>query len=452
MAVASAPGRRRVFGALAALFLLSACHRPPEGLTAPPVPHATRRFAGTTLTYYGDSPDPAPAFERALIARFQSDTGIRVSLRLRPPSATETYSVYERLFQARDPAVDVLLLDVIWPGAFAPYLLDLKPALSREAAMHFPMSLENDTVAGRLVAMPSFLDMGLLYYRTDLLRRYGFRGPPTTWEELEQMARMIQAGERKRQPGFWGFVWEGAPHEVLTCNALEWQASHGGGRLVSPAGRVELDNPRAIAAFERAAGWVGSITPMSVTAYEESDALEPFREGEAAFMRNWAYVYAACQAADSPIRGRFGVAPLPHAAGPYHSASVLGGWQLGVSRFSRHPAAAMELVRYLTSPEVQTWRAVHASYVPTIPSVVAKPEVQAAQPYLRGMAGRNLVARPSAVLGGAYASASRVYFEGVSGILEGEAAAPTITRMQRDIGRLLARESSVRTLPSQGRP
>ncbi|HEY9854236.1 MAG TPA: ABC transporter substrate-binding protein [Stenomitos sp.] len=438
---------RQLAGALVGLLLLTACQRPARRLEAPPVPHATRQFAGTTLTYYGDSPPPAPQLEQALIERFQADTGIRVTLRLRPLSATETYGVYERLFAAQDASVDVLLLDVIWPGAFAPYLLDLKPSLAREATRHVSMSLQNDTVAGRLVAMPCFLDMGLLYYRTDLLRQYGFSAPPATWEELEHMARTIQAGERKRQSTFWGFVWEGAPQEVLTCNALEWQASHGGGRLVDPAGRIELNNPRAIAAFQRAASWVGTITPPGVTAYEESDALAPFRQGDVAFMRNWAYVYAACSTADSPIRDRFAVAPLPHAAGPYHSASVLGGWQVGVSRFSKHPAAAIELVRYLTSPEVQTWRAVQASYIPTMPSVLAQPEVRAAQPYLRALDVRmeNLVARPSAMLKASYPAVSQAYFEGVSEILQGEPAEATVQGMQRDIELLRRRESSVRT-------
>lgn len=423
------------------LFLATACQRPPSELSAPPVPNGTRRYAGTTLTYFGDSPGPAPALERALIERFQTDTGIRVRLRLRPLSATETYRVYERMFQAREPTVDVLLLDVIWPGAFAPYLLDLKPALAREAEHYLPMCIRNNTVSGRLVAMPSFLDMGLLYYRSDLLRQYGFSGPPATWEDLERMARVIQAGERKRDRDFWGFEWEGAPQEVLTCNALEWQVSHGGGRL------LEVNNPRAIAAFQRAAGWVGTISPPGVTAYQESDALEPFRAGAAAFMRNWAYVYASCQAPDSPIRNRFAVARLPHAAGPYRSASTLGGWQVGVSRFSRHPEAAIELVRYLTSPEVQTWRAVQASYIPTMPLVLAKPEVRAAQPYLREIDPRmdGLVARPSSALRELYPAVSQVYFEGVSGILQGEAAPLTVMRMQRDVERLMRRESSVRT-------
>lgn len=444
--------RGALLGLVLTCLVATSCRRAPETLSPPPVPEATRRFAGVTLTFYGDSPGRGPALERALAERFTADTGIEVEIRKRPPSVTETHAVYDRLFRAKQPNVDVLLLDVIWPGAFAPHLLDLRPAFERTAARNYGQCMENNTVDGRLVAMPYFIDMGLLYYRTDLLERSGFSAPPRTWDELERMARRIQSDQRKERPTFWGFTWQGAPHEALTCNALEWQVSQGGGRLVSPEGRIEMAGG-AIAAFERAAGWVGTLSPLGVTSHEESDSVALFKSGDAAFMRNWAYVYAECNAAGSPVLGRFAVAPLPRGAGP--SASVLGGWQLGVSRYSRHPEAAMELVRYLTSPEVQAWRAVEASYIPTIPSVVARPEVQAAQPYLKDVNGRmeRLVARPSAVLKARYPAVSRAYFEGVSGILEGEGAAQSVARMRGEIERVMAwPESSVRTPGGARRP
>jgi trehalose/maltose transport system substrate-binding protein len=102
----------------------------------------------------------------------------------------------------------------------------------------------------------------MLFYRVDLLRKYGYRAPPKTWEELEVMARRIQSGERASgNKDFWGFVWEGAPSEVLTCNALEWQVSDGGGTILEQDGKVTVNNPRTIRAWQRAARWVGSISP-----------------------------------------------------------------------------------------------------------------------------------------------------------------------------------------------
>lgn len=429
--------------------LLAACRRPPAGLEAPPVPQPVRRFQGVALTAYGTA--ERPELDRALIDRFSADTGIRVTVIPRPINTTETYATYDRLFRVRRSDVDVLLLDVIWSGAFAPYLIDLRPTLGQAARAHFPKSIRNNTVAGRLVAMPFYLDLGLLYYRSDLLEKYGYSSPPATWEGLERMAKVMQAGERGGDPDFWGFAWQGSAQEVLTCNALEWQVSHGGGRMVDPqTGRVEVDTSGAIAAFRRAAGWVGTISPLGVTSHASSDSAALFRAGHAAFMRNWAFVYADCNAPGSPVQGRFRVAALPHAEGPYRSASVLGGWQLGVSVYSKHPAAAVELVRYLTSPEVQAWRAAKGSFVPTIPEVLERPEGHVAQPLLASVEAllKDTVMRPSTRLAGRYNQVSTIYFEGVSAILEGEEAAPTAAWMQQDILQVLSwPESSVRTQP-----
>src|SRR5690606_40808892 len=133
-------------------------------------------------------------------------------------------------------------VDVIWPGIIAEWAEDLKPALGA-LDNNFKAIVDNNTVDGKLVAAPYYTDAGLLYYRTDLLEKYGFQ-PPQTWAELEEQARTIQEGERATNPDFWGYVWQGKAYEGLTCNALEWQVSYGGGFIVEPDGTVSLNNPQ----------------------------------------------------------------------------------------------------------------------------------------------------------------------------------------------------------------
>ena len=75
-----------------------------------------------------------------------------------------------------------MMIDVVWPGAFAPYLVDLKPKLGKQAKLHSKGIVQDFTIGGKLVAMPWFGDFGILYYRTDLLKKYGYsshrpRGP-----------------------------------------------------------------------------------------------------------------------------------------------------------------------------------------------------------------------------------------------------------------------------------
>ena len=130
------------------------------------------------------------------------------------------------------------------------------------------------------------MNVGMLYYRTDLLKKYGYRKPPDTWDELESMSARIQQGERAAgNRDFWGYVWQGAAYEGLTCDALEWQESFGGGRIIEADRAISVNNPAAAQALAKAQGWVGTISPKGVLSYTESDSMAVFRAGNAAFLR-----------------------------------------------------------------------------------------------------------------------------------------------------------------------
>ncbi|AKT37510.1 ABC transporter substrate-binding protein [Chondromyces crocatus] len=394
-----------------------------------------RRHAGARLTYYAESVGVGAAIDRALCARFTADTGIRVNVVPRPRDATETYAGYQRLFQAHSADVDVVTLDVIWPGAFASHLLDLAPALGAVAAEHLEAITHNNTVRGRLVAMPWFTDFGMLYYRTDLLEKYGYAAPPTTWDELEQMALRIQAGERTSSRMFNGFVWQGKAYEGLTCNALEWIVSHGGGHLLENHAPT-INNPHAARALTRARSWIRAISPAGVTAYEEEDARNVFQGGNAAFLRSWPYVYAAASAEGSRIQGRFDVAPLPHEPGQ-QSASTAGGWQIAISKYTRNEEASLSLLRYMVSPGVQRFRALAGGYIPTLSAVQRAPEVARKLPFLARLTGMTLVARPSSDAGPRYNEISIAFYQGVSKALHGTEPDEALRQIEQRMRRAL---------------
>src|SRR5260370_11670694 len=137
--------------------------------------------------------------------------------------------------------------------------------------------LHSYTVDGRVVARPYQVNIGSLEYRTDLLQEYGYDHHPQTWDELEGMAVRIQTGERaKGKKDFWGFVWQGAQAESLTCDALEWQFTAGGGRIVESDRTISVNNPAAMRAWQRARHWIGWISPPSVVAYRERDSMNVF--------------------------------------------------------------------------------------------------------------------------------------------------------------------------------
>ena len=161
-----------------------------------------------------------------------------------------------------------------------------------------------------LVAMPWFTDAGLLYYRKDLLEKYG-RKLPETWQEMTETARFIQKAERDAgNSRMWGYVFQGRAYEGLTVNALEWLDSFNAGTIVDLDGKITVNNPRAAEALTLAASWINDITPKGVLNYSEEECRGVFQSGNAVFMRNWPYAWPLMNAKDSPVKDKIGVAPL----------------------------------------------------------------------------------------------------------------------------------------------
>jgi trehalose/maltose transport system substrate-binding protein len=369
-------------------------------------------------------------------------SGNKVKLVSTPADANERLALYQQLLAAQSRDIDVLQIDVIWPAILAPQLMDLSQLLpAQDRADHFKVLVDNDTVDGKLVAVPWFVDAGLLYYREDLLKKYG-RQVPQTWADLADTAKAVMKGESKGgNAKLQGYVWQGRAYEGLTCNALEWIASFGGGGIVDQKGAVTIDNPQAVKALQTASGWIGRISPKGVLSYGEEESRGVFQSGNAVFMRNWPYAWALANAPDSPVKGKVGVAVLPRGDGPNaRHAATLGGQNLAVSRYSAHPKEAADLVRYLTSKEEQKRRALQGSFNPTLRSLYADQELTAANPFYKDFLPilDSAVARPSTVTGRRYNQVSSTFVRTVHATLagQGEAAASLV-----DLGKALERLS-----------
>ena len=409
-----------------------------QGIKPPNVPNARAikaKYGGRSITFLGDGPvGKSHTRDELLVAKFSKDTGIKVKLVPHPVDSSAAYSQLARTFSANSSAFDVVMLDVVWTGAFAPYLYNLKRVMAKQAKLHAKGIILNNTVRGKLVALPWFGDFGILYFRKDLLTKYGYSGPPRTWAQLGTMAQKIQDGERANNANFYGFVYQGNAYEGLTCDALEWLASSGGGQFID-GGKVTINNPRAAAILNLQRSWVGTITPRGVTTYQEGESEKAFTAGNAAFMRNWPYAYAIGQ--EGPIKGKFDVTVLPR-TGANPSVGTVGGWQLGVSSFSKQPLAAVELVRYLTSPAVERFNAIYNSNVPTIPSVARLPAVRKVNPWLKPeIAGVARVTRPSRYLGTKYNQGSQIIYQGINQILNGQDATNVLPGVAQRLERAL---------------
>jgi trehalose/maltose transport system substrate-binding protein len=367
-------------------------------------------------------------------------TGNEVGVVSTPNSSTERLSLYQQILAAGSGDIDVFQIDVIWPGILGHDFIDLSKSIPKEQIdQNFKALIENDTVGGKLVAMPWFTDAGVLYYRKDLLEKYG-KKPPETWADLSATAKEIEDKERAAgNAKMWGFVYQAKAYEGLTCNALEWVHSWGGGTIVDSKGKITIDNPKAAAALTWAASTVGTIAPEGVLNYTEEESRGVFQSGNAVFMRNWPYAWKLSQDPGSPVQGKVGVVALPKGGDDGQHTATLGGWQLAVSKYSKHQQEAADLVKYLTSAEEQKRRAIAGSYNPTILALYDDPDVLKAVPFFGTLKSVfiDAVARPSTVTGSKYNQVSSEFFNRVHAVLGGQQKAePALESLTRTLDRL----------------
>ena len=342
-----------------------------------------------------------------------------------PSSTSDQFSHYRLWLAAGNPDIDVYMTDVIWAPQLAEQFADLTAAAKDVAKLHFPSIIESQTVNGKLVAIPFFTDAPALYYRADLLEKYKQK-PPTTWDELAATAKIVQDGERAAgNKDIWGFVFQGNAYEGLTCDALEWVKSSGGGQIIEPDGSISINNPKAAAAIDRIKGMVGAISPPGVLAYQEEESRGVWQTGNAVFMRNWPYAYALGNGADSKVKDKFNVVPLPAGSAGDKSAATLGGWNLAVSKYSKAPEEAIKLAMFLASPAVQKDNAIQQTHLPTIVGTYDDADVAKAQPVLVKWKDvfLNAVPRPSAPAKVKYNEVSSLFWSAVHDTLSGKGTA-----------------------------
>jgi multiple sugar transport system substrate-binding protein len=332
-------------------------------------------IAKTKITYFGDN-DPNSA-EAVLTKLFNSSQDeIEVEFLLQSWSTDDKHTALVTRFGAKDPNPTVYLGDVIWPAEFAAagWALDLTPYFPKsEQDMFLPGTIKSATYLGKIYAFPSFTDGGLLYYRTDLLEKYGYK-PPTTWEELKTIAIAVSQKE-----GIDGFVFQGAQYEGLVCDAVEFIASNGG-EVIDGNGNVKVNTPEVIEALSFMRELVTSgAAPDKVFTFMEEDARMAFQQGKAVFMRNWPYCHSPSNMAgdQSAVKGKYGMIPMPKGPKGTGGAATLGGWMVFVNPFASktEQEAGVQFAKFMTSESAQTIRNLVAGNAPTRKAVYSNPMV-----------------------------------------------------------------------------
>jgi len=385
-----------------------------------------------TLTYLSpewSQPDELPRVE-SVSRQFSKDTGIRIKQLPVPETSLGQLDLSRRLL-SQGGGPDVIGMDVIWPEALKDELIDLRPFLAKEIAALDPELLASYTVEGKLVAVPYQVHVGVIEYRADLLREYGYRYPPRDWDGFEKVALQIQTGERaKGRKNFWGYVWQGASSEGLTCNGLEWQVAEGGGHIIEADHTISVNNPATLRAWNRAKRWIGWISPPSVTEYRELDSMNIFDSGDAMFRRTWQWNYRLSHWRPTLHANSTGYTSMP--GGPGGRVGTLGGIGLGVSRHSPHPSEAIEFVRYLIRSQLESEVALDKISGP--PELHDLPSVLDPQ---KSKHRGGLVNRPSNLSNGKYEDVTRAYIRATHSVLTGERnAGDAAADLERELVRI----------------
>ena len=425
-----------IAGVLLSASLFSACNKPREPVT---------------ITFFDSDFRGVPGDHRmisdAYLQEFSRETGVRVDDLPSPEDNGAKLDLAMDFLRSGAPSPDLYGVDMIWAGIMADYLIDLQPYFASQISSQDPELTASNKVQGKVVAMPlpeQPLDVQVLVYRADLLARYGYKTPPRTWDELEKMAVQIQAGERaKGKEDFWGFIWAGAiatDSEQLAMEGLEWQAAEGGGHIIESDGRISVNNPNVIRTWERAANWVGSISPPSVVSYTATDAENKFWvSGEAAFLLSHAIVYEIF-AEDKPFRDQAGVTSVP--AGKSARVGTLGGYALGISRYSEHRAESVKFIRFLLRKQAE-FRATYSAKRDRkveyfeVPTIMKEIYPWWYKPGESG--GSEIVSRPSAVAGAHYEAVSKAYTRALHSVLTRESTAPAAAAaLENELARIMS--------------
>jgi multiple sugar transport system substrate-binding protein len=332
-----------------------------------------------------------------------------------PEAADDQRRLQIQRLRAKSSECDVLGMDVIWTAEYAAqgWLKDVSDYISQNGDKFIKSTVDTTDYTGKNWAVPFNSNAGFIYYRTDQVKE-----APKDWESLYKEAQQND-----------GVVYQGFRYEGLTVDFLELLYSKGGS-IVSDDGKqatADSQEVKDVLTF-MADGIKNGAAPKAVTTYKEEEARRAFESGNATFMRNWPYAYALDK--KSKIGSKFDIATFPGFAGQ-QGAGVLGGYNLGISAYSKNPEGSLAFIDFATEADQQKIMATEASLPPTVSATYDDPAVKKAMPFAGELrtAIEQAKARPVSPV---YPQISEAVFNNVYDALQGNTSPDDAAKKMND--------------------
>lgn len=431
---------RKLIAMLMALSMLTACggqSTASDGTTTDVSSGASDEKA-VEITYYCQ-PGKVESNTKIIEAFENENPNIHVTLVELSADGDERLQTMSTVLQAKDTSMDVFEVDCTWPEMFysAGWLANLDDVVTdEELSEFFAGSVEAGSFEGSQYTLPMYIDTGCLFYRKDIMEKYGYE-IPETWDGWIALAQEVMEKEPEITSGFTS-AWK--QYEALVCCAMEfiWAA---GGDVLNEQGEVVLNTPETIAGIQMMYDMMYKyeITDPGIMSYNWAGSRAPFYSGSVFFTRDWPVVVeGANDESQSKVVDKVGFCPLPVGEGGVNY-NTTGGWHVGVSAFSAHPAEAKLFAKYLASYDAQKIRAMEHNLLPSRPAIYEDSEVLDKYPYFTELktVGENTKGRPKSAY---YSEVSGVLQQGIGSVLNNMMDVPTaVAQMEEQLNEIVSR-------------
>ncbi|MGE5672430.1 MAG: ABC transporter substrate-binding protein [Mycobacterium leprae] len=350
-----------------------------------------------TITY-ARVKDPTNATKQLLDEFQKKYPNIKVNYLEMPAASDQTHDQFVTKLSAGDTSVDIMTLDVTWPGEFgaANWVLPLDQYFTKdELAKYLPGTLGTGTYNGKQYAIPFWSDAGFLYYRKDILQKYNLP-VPKTWDDIVKDSKAVVGKDGIES----GIVFQADQYEGLVCDTLEYMRGNGGD-VLDAQGNVNFNSPNNVAAIKFMRSLItDKVAPAGVTTYKEADSLRPWLDGKALFMRNWAYAWASSQTDPSTkVKDLVGIVPMPIGPNGSKPSATLGGWDLAINGNipKDRIQAAITFVKWMAGPDGEKIDSIVGGKLPTLADTYKDADVLKAAPHYTDLYNVFINAQPRPV-------------------------------------------------------